>query len=410
MLKKIVQMKYFCGLDIGTQTLKAAMIRVQDEQNLDLLGVVEQPVMGLKEASISDITELADGIRRVVEELIRKTGIKAHALEIGIGADLLASRRSGAIIPLVDSGTKVISKFDVRKVDGQAKLLGVGLDEELIHAFPQFYKVDDVNTALNPVGLMARKLEANLLLLTANALRVRNFTKAVHQAGFEVSRVSCSAYAACEVVMDKALKEQGAALIDIGYSTTTVLFFKNGIVGDVQLIPWGGQYVSQSIAERLSLTIDMAEEIKKSHAMASQPKVPDIGGEMLVKRDKGYMPISRQSVCDVVNWEIENLLTHLETVVKGSSFYHQLNAGIVMVGGGALLPGLMERIEERTNLTVRMGGATRGLNQAGIYAAAIGLAQMHYLTNAREAIDFKTPKNLKDKIVSGFQELCQEYF
>jgi len=53
-------------------------------------------------------------------------------------------------------------------------------------------------------------------------------------------------------------------------------------------------------------------------------------------------------------------LTHLETVVKGSHLYHHLNKGIVMVGGGALLPGAIERIEERVNTPVRMGAATRG--------------------------------------------------
>ena len=74
-------------------------------------------------------------------------------------------------------------------------------------------------------------------------------------------------------------------------------------------------------------------------------------GEILVKREKGYIPIRRESVCEAVNWEIENFLTHLETVVKGSYLYHHLNKGIVMVGGGSLLPGAIERIEERVNTT-----------------------------------------------------------
>ena len=149
--------------------------------------------------------------------------------------------------------------------------------------------------------------------------------------------------------------------MDIGANITSVIFFKNGIVGDVQFIPWGGNYVTQSIAERLSLTVDLAEEIKKTHAVASQTNPKEVTGEILVKREKGYIPIRRESVCEAVNWEIENFLTHLEAVVKGSYLYHQLNKGIVMVGGGALLPGAIERIEERINTPVRMGAATPGL-------------------------------------------------
>jgi cell division protein FtsA len=410
MFKKMAKPQYFCGLDLGTHTMKASIVCAKDENNLDLLGVFETPATGFKEASISDITELAECIGRTVQGVMTKTGIKIQAVQIGLSGSFLAVHRSSAVIPLVDSGTKVISKFDLRKVEAQAKLLGVNLEEEIIHDFPQWYKVDDINTSINPTGLIGRKIETSLLLLTANSLRVRNLTKAVHQAGFEVSSVALCGFAASDVAVDKADKEQGCALVDIGANITSVIFFKDGIVGDVQFIPWGGSYVTQSIAERLSLTVDLAEEIKKTHAVASRANPTDVSGEILVKREKGYIPILRASVCEAVNLEIENFLTLLETVVKGSHLYHQLNKGIVIVGGGSLLPGLIERIEERVNMTVRMGVATPGLNNAAVYAASIGLSRMRYLKKKEESIGIKTPLNFKDKIVNSVKELCQEYF
>lgn len=408
--KKIAKVSYFCGLDVGTHAIKASLIRAHDADNLELLGVFEVRTTGLKEASISDITELADGINRVMDGLMQKTGIKVDAVQLGLSADLLSSRRSGAIIPLIDSGTKVIARSDVQKVNHQARLLGAQLDEEIIHDFPQFYKVDDANVALNPIGLYGRKLETHLLLLVANAVRVRNLTKAVHQAGFEVNQVGFSSYAACQVAVEKDIREQGCALIDIGAHMTSVLFFKKGMLGDLQFIPWGGSYVTQSIAERLSLTVDMAEDIKKAHAVAAKTSPQDNAGEILVKREKGYMPIRREAVCEAVNWEIENLLTHLETVVKGSPLYHQLNKGIVMVGGAALLPGLIERIEERTNLPVVMGATTNGLNNAVVYAGSIGLAQMHYLKQQENIFDIRRAKNFKEGVINAFKEVAQEYF
>lgn len=410
MFKKMTQPQYFCGLDLGTHTMKASIVRLKDEENLDLLGVFETRATGFKEASISDIAELAECIGRVVRGVMRKTGIKINAVQLGISGSFLTTRRSSAVIPLIDSGTKVISKFDLRKVDQQAKLLGVGLDEEIIHDFPQRYKVDDINTSINPAGLIGRKIETSLLLLTAQASCVSNLTKAVHQAGFEVSSVAFGAFAASDVALDRADKTLGVALVDIGANITSVIFFKDGIVGDIQFIPWGGNYVTETIAQRLSLTVGLAEEIKKTHAVASQTNPAEASGEILVKREKGYIPIRRESVIEVVNWEIENFLTHLETVVKGSSLYHQLNKGIVMVGGGSLLPGAIERIEERVNTPVRMGAATPGLNNAAVYAASIGLGRMHYLKKKEETISIKTPLNIKDKIVNSVKELCQEYF
>ncbi|MDE2028903.1 MAG: cell division protein FtsA [Candidatus Omnitrophica bacterium] len=406
----MAQTQYFCGLDLGTHTLKAGIICAKDEENLDLMGVFETRATGFKEASISDIAELSDCIQHVMQGVMQKTGIKVHAVQLGISGSFLAVRRSSAIIPLIDSGTKVVSAFDLRKVDHQAKLLGVNLDEDIIHDFPQWYRVDDVNTSANPAGLVGRKIESSLLLLTAQALRLRNLTKAVHQAGFEVNSVAFSGFAAGDVAVDKEDKTQGCALVDIGANITSVIFFKNGIVGDVQFIPWGGNYITQTIAERLSLTVDLAEEIKKTQGQASQSDPKEVSGEILVKREKGYMPIRREAVCEAVNWEIENFLTHLEAVVKGSNLYYQLNKGIVMVGGGSLLTGAIERIEERVNRPVRMGASTPGLNNAPVYAAAIGLGRMHYLKKKQESLNIKTPAAFKDKIVNSVRELCQEYF
>jgi len=338
MLKKIARLKYFCGLDIGVFGVKASLVKVQDEQNLDLLGVFETRSTGFKDASVSDLTELADCVSRAVNGVCQKFNVKVTSVHLGISSELITARRSSAVVPLIDSGSKIIGRGDVRKVDHQAKLLGTGLEEEIIHDFPQFYKVDDVNVAVNPVGLYGRKLESNLMLLLANSSRLRNIVKAVHQAGFEVSRVSLSSVAACEVAMDAALKNQGCALVDIGANMTSVLFFKNGMLGDVQSIPWGGQYLTQSLAERLSLAVDLAEDIKKGHAVASANAAQDTG-EILIKREKDYLPIRREDVCAAVNWEVENLLTHLETVIQGSPLFHELNNGIVMVGGGFIAAG-----------------------------------------------------------------------
>lgn len=424
MLRKITRLKHFCGLDIGVFGIKAALAKAQDKQNLDLLGVYENRSTGFKDAAVSDLTDLAEAVSRTVKGLSQKFSLPIQSVHLGISSEFLTSRRCGAVIPLVDSGTKTINRSDVKKVDHQARLLGAGLDEEVVHAFPQFYKVDDVNAATKPIGLYGRKLESNVLLLLANANRLRNVVKAVHQAGLEVSDVSLSTYAAAEVGLTPAQRAQGCALVDIGANTTTVLFFQQGMVADIQSIPWGGNYLTRNLAQRLGLTIELAEDIKKAHAVASETALQSAAaagqgkaagasgggsGEILIKREKDYLPVRSEVVCEAVNWEVENLLTHLDAVIRGSPLFHELNAGLVVAGGGALLPGLMERIEGRVTVPVTLG-ATKGLNQAALFAGAIGLSQMHYVRNLRETVDLKTPLDWKNKAFERLKEMCQEYF
>src|SRR5580698_2773098 len=101
MFRKMTQLQYFCGLDLGTHTMKASIVRLTDEDNLDLMGVFETRSMGFKGSSITDITELAECIQRTVHGVMQKTGIKIHAVQLGVSGSFLTTRRSSAIIPLI---------------------------------------------------------------------------------------------------------------------------------------------------------------------------------------------------------------------------------------------------------------------------------------------------------------------
>ena len=161
MLQTFKGEKLSYGLDLGVQTMKASLVRTKDSENLELLGVHEVKTVGLKGAAVSDLNELSDCIQRAVSGLVNKTGFRVKTLNIGMGGDLVTVRESGAVIPLVDHGNKVINAQDVKKVKQQARLLGVHLEEEIIHDFAKCFKVDDVNTAINPAGLYGRKLSGS---------------------------------------------------------------------------------------------------------------------------------------------------------------------------------------------------------------------------------------------------------
>lgn len=409
MMRKFKGEKLFYGLDLGVQTLKASLVRTQDANNLELLGVHEVKTVGLKGSAVSDLNELSDCIQRAVQGLVAKTGHKVKSLNIGMGGDLVTIRESSSVIPLVDHGNKVISAQDIKKVKEQARLLGVHLEEEILHDFPKYFKVDDVNTAINPSGLYGRKLSGSFLLVITNMTRLRNIAKAVNQAGFELGHAYFSSYAASQVALDQKARMDGVAFIDVGSTSTAVLIFKDGLLQHIELIPWGGVNVTQSIAGQLSLVLDLAEDIKKSHAIAQKTST-DNEEEILVKRENGYMPIKRAGISQAIGPEVDKFVEHVQKVIKGSSFYQSLNAGIVMVGGGSLLPGLIERIEEATNLKVTTGVPTNGLNNSVVYAGVIGLAQMSSINSINLTMNAQVSKNWTARLSNSFKELYQEYF
>ena len=133
--------KIYCGLDIGNHSLKASLVRVKAPNRYELLEALEAPTRGFKKSYVSDLGEFSESIHRVLKELTRKSAGKFKGVHLGLGGHTVEMRYSKALIPLVDKASKVITTGDLKKVNKQSRLLGIKMDEEILHDFPQQYLI-----------------------------------------------------------------------------------------------------------------------------------------------------------------------------------------------------------------------------------------------------------------------------
>ncbi len=413
MLKKVLGDRIFCGLDLGTSRFKAGVIRAKGAQDCELLGVFEAPTRGFKNSSVTDLKELTECIGSALSGLSRKTGVNIKDVQLGIGRELIESRLSSAVIPLLDRGSKVIAPLDVKKVNHQAILLGVKLEEEILHNFPQSYRVDNANLALNPVGLYGRKLEVNLLLILAQVNRMNNLLKALNQAGFEMENCFFTSIACAESSLNKKMKTDGCVLVDIGSQMTDVLIFKDGFLKYLESIRSGGDQVTRSLSRELNVTFDLAEDIKKSYACALTSEVNG-DEEILIKKESNYAPVKKAVLCRSIENDVEHMVQAIHRAITHSNLYDQLGAGITMVGGGALLAGLSERVESMTHLPVAMGKVnianTRINNSALTSSACIGLAQLGMNRYYSSSLASSGQLHWTNRMTNKIKEVYQEYF
>jgi len=408
--------QYYCGLDIGSSRVKASLNRVVDAQTLELLAVNEAETRGLAAASINDISDFSSCVSSVMDGVLRKTRIKIRDVHLGLGGEFIETRPSRALIPLVERGNKIVTSRDLQYARHQARMLGVRLDEEVVCDMVQQFKVDDVNIALNPVGLYGRKLEVETLLVLANITRLRNLTKAVQQAGFAVNDVHFNAWAATELMLDKRHRNDGCVFVDLGARTTIILVFKEGLLKSFRKVEVGGDLMTQHIALALNIPFQLAEDIKKSYGRVSDGKIEitqdsvSSSEEILIKKDNGFVPVKRDALTFAIEPDIRAISAHICQAAEASGHQGQLKAGIVVVGGGSLLAGLMERMEHDAHMPVSIGRNIPGLNSAAVYCISTSLAEMGYKNTVRYKLDAQKPKDWMDAIRAKAEELSNEYF
>lgn len=413
MLGKQSSEKVYCGVDVGSRNIKSGLIRIKDNQEIEVLGIFQTPTQGFCNSTVSDLAELSECISSCITELTKRVNVKLQEVQLGINGGLVDARISNTMIPLMDRGHKVIASRDLKKVNEQAKLLGVKMEEEILHHLPQMYQIDDDSFAVNPLGLYGRKLGVNSLMLVSDINCTKNVIKAVNQAGYDVDNLFFSSYAAADVICDEEQKKKGTVLIDIGCNITSILIFKDGMLKQIDKIYCGGDNFTKAISDELNLSFDLAEEIKKSYAMATSTESYQ-DEEILVKRENKYIPIKKNVICSSIQPSINQFVDEIKAILDHSKYHHQVNDGVNVIGGGSLLPGLMERIEERTNLPVHLGQIklpmNKRINNAAVFSSVIGLAQKGYQQSSKDRFVESNPLNWRANVVSKVRELYNEYF
>lgn len=401
--------KYYCGLDIGTQKIKACLSRVYDAESLDLLAVYEGDTKGFKDNSVNDISDFSAAIGTTLDALVKKTQVRFRDVSLSVGGDLIETRVSRAVIPLAERGNKLITEHDVRDVRRQACLLGAKLDEEVLCDFSRYFKVDDINIALNPIGLYGRKLEVEVMLVVANVTRLRNISKAVKQAGFEVNNVFFSGQVLVDALMDKKKRHDGSIMIDIGAKTTQILIFKEGLLKNYVQVDFGGENITRLIAQRLGISRELAEDIKRSYARVLETAASS-DEEILIKKEKEFVPVKRAVLNEAVEVEVLGFIKQVRESVELSGYADQLKGGILMVGGCVLLPGFMERVERELKMPVSLGRNISGLSNSASYCTASSIAEVAYKGTLRYFLDTRKPKDWLLVAKGRIEELCNEYF
>lgn len=409
----MIKEKYYCGIDLGTQKIKAGILKVKDPTDMELIGAYEHKSHGFKDNAVSDLAEFSECIHHTIHELTKKTGIKFRHVQLGLGGAMIETREINTVIPLIDRGNKIITRRDIKKLNNDARLLGIKINEEILHDLPQYYKVDDVNSALNPIGLYGRKLGVHSLMIIINGNRIRNITKAVHQAGYDVANVFFSSYATSKVVLQDTEKKGGCILIDIGSQYTSVLVFLDGILRFLEKINIGGSNFTRNIADQINLPFDLAEEIKKSYAVASgfDERKDE---EILVKREDAYIPVKKGAIYQAISPVIEEFVERIRAAIVLSGLKDRINNGMTIVGGGSLLPGCIERIGQAMNMPVKLGQVNlpsrKNLNHTALFSSVVGLAQSGFKKTVRYSISSNGHSHWAKHFTNRVKDLYQEYF
>ena len=342
---------FFTGLDIGTNSIKVLVAELRDGE-LNVIGVSNAKSKGVKDGIIVDIEAAATAIKSAISQAEEKAGISIKSVNVGLPGNLLQVEPTQGMIP-VTSDTKEITDQDVENVVKSALTKSMTPDREVITFIPEEFIVDGFQGIRDPRGMMGVRLEMRGLLYTGPRTILHNLRKTVERSGVQVENIIISPLALVRSVLNEGEREFGATVIDMGAGQTTVATIRNQELQFTNILQEGGDYVTKHISKVLKTSQKLAEGLKLNYGEAYPSLASNETFQVEVIGEVEPVEVTESYLAEIISARIKHIFEQIKQELERRHLL-DLPGGIVLIGGNAILPGVVELAQEVFGVGVKL--------------------------------------------------------
>lgn len=304
------------GLDIGTASVKVVQLRREKEKIiLDTYGEIALgPYGGMVAGQAVHLGE--EKLVEAIQDVMREAKVTAHDAVVSI--DSSAAYVSLVKVPKVDdSELRTMMPFEARKY------IPIPLTEVQMDWW-------HIPTTIN---ITESERMINVVLAAVKNETLTMYDRVVHKLQLTNIEYEIQGYSIARSVSPKS---QGMILyVDIGAQYTTLSLVHNSTVLDMHVISRGSQDSTIQLSKALSIPLDTAEETKRTFGYVGDKSNPYV---------KDIMQLS--------SYPLFGEVARLSLMYERK--YNQTIEGIILSGGGARLPGVMDAYSQTVHMPGRI--------------------------------------------------------
>ncbi len=344
------------ALDLGSTKVTALVAEATGDvrdPSVKILGLGVERSGGVRRGVVRDIEETTRAIAKAMKDAQRMAGVEVGTVYCGIAGEHVSGRSSHGMVSVTGDE---IRTSDVARVNDMASNVSFGRDHELLHAIPQDYLIDQQAGISEPIGMTGSRLEAEVYLVTVLTSALQNLRKCVERAGYHVGEFVLESLAASLAVLTPDERELGCAIVELGGGSTNVSIFHNGKIRHTGSLLCAGGHVTGDIVHGLQVTQQDAERLKERFGAAFEPLVPEADVFDLPSTPaQGARTAHRRVLAHIMHMRLQEILEYALDEVTRAGYHDRLPAGVILTGGGAQSPGIVELAREVFAAPARIG-------------------------------------------------------
>jgi len=322
------------GIDVGSSMTRVVVGEFfKGEKNPKVIGAGESATKGVKNGYVTDPLSVAISVKTAVSMAEKSSGIKIKRAFISIGGiSLRGEFSSGSVI--ISKADGEVTNLDINKaLQDCEENLNLN-NKKVVQVFPISFRLDGKEVLGRLEGMRGTKLEVKALFITYSMQHLEDLIAVISEAGVDTIDIIASPVAIGELVLSEKQKMVGVALVNIGYQTTSLAVFENGLPVSIHNFSIGSLDITNDIALGFKIPLPQAERFKIEGVEDN---------------------FSKRKLDEIVEARLSDIFELIDNHLKKIKRSELLPAGVVFVGGGASTPGLEEFSKSALKLPSTLG-------------------------------------------------------
>lgn len=328
------------AIDIGSSELRVMVASALPNHTLTILATETITGVFLQDGLIINLELIQKTLQEIAKDIKNKvySGIPFAVVNIS-GGNIVFDNRQQEIWINNQVRAKDIQEL-IKKNKKEIQSLW-GNQYELIHMIQQTALINRSLNVDNPLSMRAEQLSMGFHSIGVQFDFAENLRHCFKKAGIRIKGIVFNGLAAAEALLTPEDKQKGVMVVDIGASTCDIVIYQYGCLVYSHSEKFGGDRLSQQLAQYLKSTRPYVEELKNHYGACKTDFLRNIQLE-LPSPLLGAPPqiVDKTLFCKIINEHYKHMGMGVAQIYRSAREFCQ--NGVVLTGGGAKVSGLLE--------------------------------------------------------------------
>ena len=208
-----------------------------------------------------DHTEISTEVQKIITFLEKNTDEYIDKINLMIDSPKMLS--IGISVSKKIDGLQ-LKQDDIQFLVQEAKqqILKYYKNQNIIHIVINNYKINNIDYDYLPLNTKCNLIALDILFICLPDEIIKYYRNIFYKFDISVSQIICSSYAKVKTYEKNFLPYENVTFINVGYNETSIITYSNNKIICLNVLPIGGNHITNDISKLLKIDLKQAENIK----------------------------------------------------------------------------------------------------------------------------------------------------